>query len=420
MLPDSFPVKSHWLNKFKIYSQTSNIKWQLIYLIIFLFPIYVNLTFIFIDLWVMLWVAEGNFKRSLSVWFKNKYVIFSACFFLLHIIGFLHSSNKPLANFEIHLKYTVFIFPFLLAAEGPLDFSKQKIIIKSFIAGCIINGMVCIIHALWRYFTSGLFKFQYILFAWYSHPSYLCMYMDTALVLAFYLLINKSSELSKGEKKFLFFSILFLEFIIILLQSKTGLIITFATLCIFFVRYARVRGNRKKAIYLVSATIIIFSACYTFILDPSQSRMTNAIHVLLGGKMTPQSTESTQVRYYVWKAAFQAAQKSNFIGVGAGSTEDALLQQYSEDGLSGAVGEKLNAHNEYLEYAVTLGIPGLLGLLAYLLVPLLTGLKQHRTVLVFFISIIAINFITESVLERLEGTLFYGLFNSLLMFNLLI
>ncbi len=134
--------------------------------------------------------------------------------------------------------------------------------------------------------------------------------------------------------------------------------------------------------------------------------------------MDAKSIESTQVRYFIWQSALRAVAKSPVKGVGTGAGEDALIHQYAKDGLDGALKEKLNAHNEYLEYAVSLGVPGFIGLLLVLIGPFILGIKERRWVYSLFIMIIAVNFLTESVLERLEGTMFFGLFNGLFLFNL--
>ncbi|HXB11537.1 MAG TPA: hypothetical protein VNZ45_06100, partial [Bacteroidia bacterium] len=87
---------------------------------------------------------------------------------------------------------------------------------------------------------------------------------------------------------------------------------------------------------------------------------------------------------------------------------------------TGAEKERLNAHNEYLESAVELGIGGFFCLLACLLLPLYKSIKEHRFVYLMFLIIVILNFLTESMFETQGGTIFYGLFNSLLMFNFVI
>ncbi|HXP50915.1 MAG TPA: O-antigen ligase family protein, partial [Bacteroidia bacterium] len=137
-------------------------------------------------------------------------------------------------------------------------------------------------------------------------------------------------------------------------------------------------------------------------------------------KLDNKSVESTQARYFVWQSAWALYKTSPIIGVGTGDTEDKLMDQYAKDNVLGALKEKLNTHDEYLQVMIAIGIGGLICLFACLALPFYKSFKEHRFVYAMFLIIIALNFLTESMLETQGGTIFYGLFNSLLMFNFVI
>jgi len=69
---------------------------------------------------------------------------------------------------------------------------------------------------------------------------------------------------------------------------------------------------------------------------------------------------------------------------------------------------------------VAVGIPGILILLANLFIPMYIAIKRKQFVYLLFLLILCLNFLTESMLDQQAGTMFYGLFNSLLMFNFVI
>lgn len=400
--------------------QSGKIKQALICLIVFLLPIYINLTFIFIDIWVILWLIEGDYRKKLAMGIHYKYLLVLLSYFLLQIIGLFYALNKPAAHFDLHLKYPILLFPFLLAYEGKMDIKKQNLLIELFVAGCIVNGAICLVRALWRFFVLGISEFQYIKFSYLLHPGYLSMYMDVAILLIFYLLINAETIFAKREKVLLYFSIIFLGFIILLLQSKMGLSIFLLVMIIQLIRFGLITGNRYKAIMIFTTTVVVYFLTYEFILSPSKSRAIESVNSIFQNKNDLNSIESTQVRYNIWHSALEIIKVSPFKGVGTGCADTALVKQYAIDGLTGAHLERLNAHNEYLEYAISLGIPGVLALAACLFYPLLICYKEKRITYFLFILVIGINILTESMFERLEGTSFYGLFNGLLMFNIMI
>ncbi len=340
-------------------------------------------------------------------------------FYCLHLIGLIYSEHLASGLFELQVKLSLLIFPILLVSVGPLDIEKQKQFIYSFIAGCIINALICLTVAVWKYHTLGVVHL-YSQFSLFLHPSYYSMYIDIVVVFIFYLLTEKGIETSKNEKIYLCTSLVFLEFILVILQSKTGLIISIFVLLVNFTRYIIRTKRWLIGIALFAGTIVLAVLTYNYVITSNRSRFTTAENVISSNKMDIKSIESTQARFFVWQSAWKVIKTVPFTGVGTGDTRYSLTEQYAKDNYTGAEKERLNAHNEYLETTVELGVVGLVGLLACLLLPLYKSIKERRFVYLMLLVILMINFLTESMLETQGGTIFYGLFNSLLMFNFVI
>ena len=82
--------------------------------------------------------------------------------------------------------------------------------------------------------------------------------------------------------------------------------------------------------------------------------------------------------------------------------------------MTGALEHKLNAHSQFLQTGIALGIPGLSALVAMLLVPL--SLRRNRFILFISLTVImTLNFLVESMLEVQAGVIFYAYFSSLLL-----
>jgi O-antigen ligase len=126
------------------------------------------------------------------------------------------------------------------------------------------------------------------------------------------------------------------------------------------------------------------------------------------------SVESTAVRRLIWNEAIQITKQNLVLGVAPGDANDALYDSYKQNGLTGAYAKKLNAHSQYFQTAVGLGLIGLCSLLAMFIIPLIENKK--RTVL-FFIVIIALNFVTESMLQTMAGSIFFGYFYGIICFS---
>ena len=380
---------------------------------------YIWLTPPIIFAYVAFWLLEGGLKGKMKAITANRYIWLFVSFYLLHVIGMIYTSYVEAGLFSLQVKASLLVFPLLLVGEGPMDIKKQKQFMYVFISGAVCAGLVCLGYAVWKWIALSEFEFQYMQFCdlLHQHPSYYAMYIDMAMVFVFYLLLGKAISLIRAEKIFLYTSLAFLFFILILLQSKAGLITSSLLLVVFLIMLALRRGILQSiVVFLVLA--VIYALSYHFIIG-GNSRIASATQVV-SGSMSAKSPESTQVRYYIWHAGWEIVKGHPIIGVGTGNADTALQLQYVKDNYTGALVHHLNAHNEYLQVAVGLGFIGLLGLLACMVLPFFKTIKEHRYVYMAFLVIIAINFLTESMLEQQAGTIFYGLFNSLLMFNFVI
>jgi len=97
--------------------------------------------------------------------------------------------------------------------------------------------------------------------------------------------------------------------------------------------------------------------------------------------------------------------------VGTGDVEDALVKKYQEKGISMAAEQRLNAHNQYIQTYLAIGLPGFLILALMLFLPAWQAFRRYNLVYFLFLSIMAFNFIFESMLEAQSGVVFYAFFN---------
>lgn len=348
----------------------------------------------------------------------NKYVWLFVAFYLVNVLGFLYSNDYNNTLFKLQVKLSLLVFPIVLVSEGEKTLKEKKMFIYAFISAAVINGLICLGYAIWNLIVNNVFVFQYIQFSIMLHPSYYTMYIDTVFLFVYYLFTSEGMSLSRAEKYFMLFSVFFLLFILVLLQSKMGMMISLVLILVLLVRYA-LRYNYKTAVVLFLLGVVVYIPAGQYIVG-ARSRVLGARDIIQSKQISAGSIESTQVRYYVWKAALEIIKQHPVIGVGVGNESTYLVKEYLQDGYTGAAKEKLNAHNQYLQTAVMSGMVGLIALLCCFLFPFIKTVKEKRFVYGALLVIMAANFLVEAMLERQSGTIFYGLFNSLLMFNFVI
>jgi len=144
-------------------------------------------------------------------------------------------------------------------------------------------------------------------------------------------------------------------------------------------------------------------------------RMMTAIDTFLNYQaVSSTAEESTSERILVWRASAQIIKNNPLVGVGTGDVKEELMCEYQNENISYAIEKSLNAHNQYLQTGVAIGIIGLLFLLFTLFAPMFKAIELRDWIYFVFLFLIVINLLFESMLERQAGVVFYAFFNALL------
>ena len=120
------------------------------------------------------------------------------------------------------------------------------------------------------------------------------------------------------------------------------------------------------------------------------------------------TTGSTQIRKIAWEAAITKIKEKPLIGHGSGDVKDQLMSYYKENGYTGAYEKKMNAHNQFLQTTIGIGIVGLTSLLSLFGLLIYYARKNNDIVLGFFTLIFVLASLTESVFEVQAGVVFFN------------
>ena len=120
---------------------------------------------------------------------------------------------------------------------------------------------------------------------------------------------------------------------------------------------------------------------------------------------------STSVHILVWEYAAQLIRRHPVAGVGVGDIHDELKKVYAENNFQYGVINEPSPHNQYLQTAAALGITGLLVLMLVFIFPLIYFIRKDEWVCALFILMVMLNCLTESMLERQAGIVFFTFFS---------
>jgi hypothetical protein len=129
------------------------------------------------------------------------------------------------------------------------------------------------------------------------------------------------------------------------------------------------------------------------------------------------SGSSVTMRFVVSETALQAIRMHPWLGTGVGSQKNTYDALYTEHGTK--LDEEyqwLHAHNQFLSFAVTLGIPFTLFFILSLWWPAQNMRRWRSYLYLAFFIIVVLSFLDDDTLETQQGATFYAFFNCLLLY----
>ena len=251
--------------------------------------------------------------------------------------------------------------------------------------------------------------FYYNLVSPFQHPSYMAMYVVFSLAAALYLCCLSSEPMRKANTILLAIYAVLAVAYVFLLQSKSGFL-SIILLIAFFTIYGICVRNKKL---LVSVLCIAALSAASFWLIPNAgSRLeTSAAELAAGAESDVADAGTTSMRILVWKEALNITKENPLFGVGAGDTQKSLNQRYEAAGMDKALRKELNAHSQIMQTAVAIGLVGVLVLAAIFIYPLVVCRRSKLMPLwLFFILLVGLNILVESMWETIAGVSFFTLF----------
>lgn len=346
---------------------------------------------------------------------KEKKIWIALVYFFLHLIGLLYTENMQEGLTNLEVKLTFLLFPIIFCLSS-FDQLKVMNILKTFILGCFGISILLLLKS-FLYFikTSDTSFFFYTNFSDYIHPSYLAMYFNLALIII--LCFRFRIETLTGNVKLLLIAAgIYFSILIILCSSKMGIACLALTLTGTFIYYiARFRDLKVLFLSILGFFLIVFFVT-KYVNKPFQ-RFQSVVDVFYKTPNDKTSGESTTARYFVWQSAKKVISRNIIVGVSPGDANDVLYREYKSNGLTDALKKHLNAHSQYFQTLLSLGLIGFIGLILHFWLLFKRYYFEKYYFSLFFLLLTALNFLVESMFQVEAGTVFYAFFLSLILFS---
>jgi O-antigen ligase len=349
---------------------------------------------------VLIWFIEGNFREKLQL-LKSKFFLFAVFLYLLHLVGMLYTANLKAGGFDLEQKLSLIILPLLYFSDTQVNKLESIKIFKSFVLGCMLAGLICLVNAALKFnISDDIDSLLYTKFSPIMHTSYFAMYLCFAIIL---ILFNNDIMQNQALK---IVTVLFLMLPIVLSSSKSGLfslglILVARLIYDIVIKKSYLRG-------LVFSSLLIVIAISFYVIFPKAFERLREMKQALTTTKSEINTSTSRIE--IWKLSSNIISKNYLIGVGTGDIKDALKNEYDKQTMTEFSEKKLNAHNQYLQTFIALGMPGITGLISLLIViAYFTWLNKMWDGTLLTI-IIAFNMLFESMLETQAGVVFIAFF----------
>ncbi|MDG2085909.1 MAG: O-antigen ligase family protein, partial [Flavobacteriales bacterium] len=317
----------------------------------------------------------------------------------------------------------------------------------------------CFFDALFNYLNTGnINEFFYGSLTINMHTAYQATFTSFSIFILVYIYLNK-----EYSHNWIFSCLIALQFLFLFLLSSRMQILCLSVVTPIFLIF---HYYLKQKIYLgFLYTILAFVVSYFLVSTPSvlNNRYKQTVsHISSIGN----DSQNSDPRKFIWKKAIDIIKYNWLFGVGVGDAKDVLVSSYSKESSKPITDhtvdstinilkansknlntqvkkltsdhtilkkeseniliqqinkyrffakKKYNFHNQYLQTFATVGCFGLI-ILIYLLSHLfIVSIIKQDYIVAAFLFLIALSFLTESMLERQAGVVFFTFFYLLLV-----
>ncbi len=346
-----------------------------------------------------------------------------AGFYGFHALSYFWSADKDRAVFDLTLKLSLLLLPFLVGARGLLDERSFQKVMWSLVAGLCTIAIWCGISAAYQYKAThdiNVFFYHALVKELDANAVYMAWYTFVALA---FLLLRASPAVAAGRRWARRGAVALLLLFFFLLSART-LLLLFVIFLLPLTLYKK-RASLSLIQSVGIGTIILLAGACVFVLPNPVSKRFQELK-----KSSPKAAflphyageeayfGNMAVRLFFWRVALQNVQKHDLWVKGAGvggwnQLQNARMKQLGipdmeEKSPSRNPFYNANLHNTFLQTLIILGIGGLLLLFFLIAVMPIRHLMAAPSAFKLAFTVVSLFFMfQEAAFQTQAGVIFY-------------
>jgi O-antigen ligase len=338
-----------------------------------------------------------TFNKLRGNWaFRGFGLLFSA-----YLLSALFNTGVSGSLEELTKKLSLLVVPFILITNRFFFVKNKRFLFSVYFFSILLTLLYLDVQAFFFYKEQNVFPF-YTNYSMFTHPTYFGSNVLISIIFLFERIARTKRSWSRKTVQMILLLVLVIHLLFLL--SKVVLICAIIVLLFYFF-YLLFKDVLKLVLYMA---VFTFPVLLIVFMPLSHSEITqNMVSRFSSLEHYNSASGGTAFRYKISKHTPEIVSNNWLLGVGVGNEQSYLMKFYQEHDWDFSHERGLNSHNQFVQTCLSVGLFGVLVLLAMLLVPLfINEFDGKKVMLLCFVFL----FCTEAMLERQAGIVLFVFF----------
>lgn len=370
------------------------------------------------------WLVSFRPKQTLTCFKKNIPLWFVAGIYILGAVSYFYTEDRETWGRLMVLKMPTLLLPLALGTSAKFGKTEYKHWLITFAFATAFSCLILFGVGLYRQVldpSQNYFYHQNFVAYQLIAVHYFAMYCIFAFViLLYYYLSEKPKSLWLKTVYIVCFAALAAALYIGAARMQ---IATFLISILAFISWHFYKKKNWKKLIIYQFVALGSILGLALIIPSSQKRIIETYREWMVYEGISNDYQ-TNHRVFIWRDALKVIEDHPVQGTGLGSADQHLYEYLKLETAQFWNGKKpyklsateYNFHNEYLQHWAAIGFPGFALLILCFAWPFII-FRKYSFLARMMVLILMISFITESMLERQAGTLFFAFFYGMLITN---